>query len=68
MKETTRSKTSTPIFEVSFPKILAGSIKTCELVYYVNPSDFYIQLCPDNDVIKEMNETLKTYYDAGGKV
>ncbi|XP_023246268.1 maternal protein tudor isoform X2 [Copidosoma floridanum] len=57
-----RQLTSTPFSKIPPPNITVGAVKSCELVHYCDPSNFYVQLCPDNEDLHEMSDKIQAAY------
>ncbi|KAL7301892.1 hypothetical protein TKK_0005492 [Trichogramma kaykai] len=57
-----RCMTSTPIFKIPSPNITVGAVKNCELIYYTDPSDFYVHLCPDNIELTPISRKIADIY------
>lgn len=53
-------------FKIPPPNITLGAVKNCLVVYAANPSDFYVQLCPDNLELDNIMEKIAKIYETGG--
>ncbi|KAF7992946.1 hypothetical protein HCN44_005727 [Aphidius gifuensis] len=53
-------------FKIPPPNITLGAIKNCLIVFVTNPSNFYLQLCPDNLELDNLMEKIGKIYETGG--
>lgn len=53
-------------FKIPPPNITLGAIKNCLIVFITNPSNFYLQLCPDNIELDNLMEKIGKIYETGG--
>ncbi|KAK0158458.1 hypothetical protein PV328_009458 [Microctonus aethiopoides] len=61
-------KVSTPILQIPPPNITLGAVKHCEIVYVTSPTEFYVQLCPDNEELDTVMTKIAEIYATGGTV
>ncbi|XP_046743365.1 maternal protein tudor [Diprion similis] len=50
------------------PNITVGAVKDVEVIYTNSPTDFYVQLCPDNVELDTVMEKIAQMYNKGGKI
>ncbi|XP_046422936.1 maternal protein tudor isoform X1 [Neodiprion fabricii] len=50
------------------PNITVGAAKDVEIIYTNSPTDFYVQLCPDNVELDTVMEKIAQTYNDGGKI
>ncbi|KAJ8683607.1 hypothetical protein QAD02_019399, partial [Eretmocerus hayati] len=64
-----RVTASTPICRMPPPNITIGAVKNCVMVYFTNLTNFYIQLCPDNEELDGVMDNIYAIYgDRKGKI
>ncbi|CAK9800681.1 Maternal protein tudor [Anthophora plagiata] len=54
-------------FHIPSPNITVGAIKTCEVVFTNNLSDFFVQLTPDYTALDSVMENIASIYENGGE-
>lgn len=50
------------------PNITVGAVKNAEIIYMESPTNFYVQLCPDNMELDTLMEKIAQFYVNGGVV
>lgn len=55
-------------FRIPPPNITVGAVKNSEVTYTDSPTDFYVQLCPDNVELDALMEKIALKYNNGGTI
>ncbi|XP_024937429.1 maternal protein tudor isoform X2 [Cephus cinctus] len=66
MNNSPRKTTKPQVSQISPPNITVGAVKYCELVFVNSPSDFYVQLNPDNAELDPVMVKIASIYENGG--
>ncbi|XP_020712473.2 maternal protein tudor-like [Athalia rosae] len=67
-KSPVKEKPKTQKLTIPSPNITVGAVKTVELTYMESPTNFYVQLCPDNIELDAIMEKIAGIYNEGGDI